>query len=70
MFLIAHYKFMSNINLNKYKWTEKFPIDQLVDDENKVLTFKTEKEAKEAMVSWGVDLYIAEQSGVVIERIQ
>ena len=70
MFLIAHYKFMSNRNLNQYKWTEKFPIDQLVDEENKVLTFKTEKEAREAMVSWGVDLGLAEQSGVVIERIQ
>ena len=70
MFLIAHYKFMSSKNLNEYQWTEKFPVDQLVDDENKILTFKTEKEAKEAMESWGVDLYIAEQSGVVIERIQ
>lgn len=70
MFLIAHYKFMSSKNLRRCEWTEKFPIDQLVDDENKVLTFKTEKEAKEAMVSWGVDLGLAEESGVVIERIQ
>jgi len=61
---------MSSKNLRRCEWTEKFPIDQLVDEENKVLTFKTEKEAKEAMESWGVDLYIAEQSGVVIERIQ
>tara|TARA_E500000318_G_scaffold102307_1_gene106507 strand:+ start:165 stop:350 length:186 start_codon:yes stop_codon:yes gene_type:complete len=61
---------MSSKNLRRCEWTEKFPIDQLVDEENKVLTFKTEKEAKEAMESWGVDLYMAEQSGVVIERIQ
>ena len=43
MYVIAHHKFRSPKKLRKCPWTENVPIDQLVDDDNKILKFETKK---------------------------
>ena len=69
MFIITHHRFDFGKWNNKCKWTESFPIDQLVDNKNKLLKFKTEEEALEELVEWGVDINFAMDNGVTIERI-
>ena len=69
MFIITHHRFDFGKWNKKCKWTESFPIDQLVDNKNKLLKFKTEEEALEELVEWGVDINFAMDNGVTIERI-
>ena len=69
MFIITHHRFDFGKWNSKCKWTESFPIDQLVDNKNKLLKFKTEEEALEELVEWGVDINFAMDNGVTIERI-
>jgi hypothetical protein len=69
MYVIAHYRFDFGKWTKKCKWTETFPIDQLVDDDNKILKFETKEEALETLESWGVNLKIAQSEGVRIEMM-
>ena len=43
MYVIAHYKFRSPSKLKTFPWHETWPIDQLVDDDNKILSLKQRK---------------------------
>ena len=45
MYMIAHYRFRSTDLIKKCDWKENFPVDQLVDDNNHILKFKTKEEA-------------------------
>ena len=69
MYVIAHYKFRSPKKLKTFPWHETWPIDQLVDDDNKILKFETKEEALETLESWGVNLSIAQAEGVRIEMM-
>tara|TARA_Y100000114_G_C11634208_1_gene265918 strand:- start:254 stop:562 length:309 start_codon:yes stop_codon:yes gene_type:complete len=79
MYVIAHYRFKNISELktvckeitksSKIPWHETWPIDQLVDDDNKILKFETKEEALETLESWGVNLNIAQAEGVRIEMV-
>ena len=69
MYVISHHLFKSDDWLRKCPWTENFPVDQLVDDDNKLLNFETQEEALDTMRSWGVDVNTALENGVKIERV-
>ena len=69
MYLISHHLFKSNKFLRDCPWTEHFPVDQLVDDDNKLLKFETKEEAMDTLKSWGVNVSIALEQGVTIEGI-
>jgi len=69
MYVIAQSLFKSNKWLRECPWEENFPVDQLVDDNNKILKFKTKQEAIDNLESWGVNVSIAHQQGVTIEGI-
>jgi|TARA_E500000318_G_C3429813_1_gene160647 hypothetical protein len=69
MYVISHHLFKSDDWLRKCPWTENFPVDQLVDDDNKLLKFETQEEALDTMRSWGVDVNTALENGVKIERV-
>ena len=69
MYVIAHHLFKSNKFLRDCPWTEHFPVDQLVDDDNKLLKFETKEEAMDTLKSWGVNVSIALEQGVTIEGI-
>lgn len=69
MYVITHYRLLAIQKIKKCKWTETFPIDQLVDDDNNLLTFDTKKEALDTLEDWGVNMNIAHEEGVRIERI-
>tara|TARA_R100001015_G_C4472351_1_gene55603 strand:- start:136 stop:414 length:279 start_codon:yes stop_codon:yes gene_type:complete len=69
MYVISHHLFKSDDWLKKCPWTENFPVDQLVDDDNKLLKFETQEEALDTMRSWGVDVNTALENGVKIERV-
>ena len=45
MYLISHHLFKSNKFLRDCVWTEHFPVDQLVDEHDKLLKFETKEEA-------------------------
>ncbi len=70
MFMIAQYKFRSDRWVRKCKWTSTFPVDQLVDENNMPLKFKTKQEAYDTLESWGVDINFAEQQGVKVVSLQ
>jgi hypothetical protein len=69
MYVISHHLFKSDDWLRKCPWTENFPVDQLVDDDNKLLKFETQEEALNTMRSWGIDVNTALENGVKIERV-
>ena len=69
MYLISHHLIKSNIFLRECPWTENFPVDQLVDEDNTILKFQTKEEAIDTLKSWGVDVSIALQEGVKIESV-
>jgi len=69
MYLISQQLFKSNKFLRECPWTENFPVDQLVDEDNKLLKFETKEEALDTLKSWGVDVSIALEQGVTIEGI-
>jgi len=69
MYVIAHSLFKSDKWLRECPWGENFPIDQLVDEDNKLLKFKTKEEALDTLKSWGVNVSIAIEQGVTIEGI-
>ena len=69
MYVIAHHRYKSFNRLRKSKWTETWPIDQLVDEENNILKFETKEEALQTLKSWGVDMVFAQQEGVTIEGV-
>ena len=69
MYLISHHLIKSNKFLRECTWTENFPVDQLVDENNKLLKFETKEEAIDTLKSWGVDVSIALQEGVKIESV-
>ena len=69
MYLISHQLVKSNKFLRDCPWTEHFPVDQLVDDDNKLLKFETKEEAMDTLKSWGVNVSIALEQGVTIEGI-
>jgi hypothetical protein len=69
MYVITHYRLLAIQKIKKCKWTETFPIDQLVDDDNNLLTFNTKKEALDTLEDWGINMNIAHEEGVRIERI-
>ena len=69
MYVIAHYRFKNISELKTFPWHETWPIDQLVDDDNKILKFETKEEALETLESWGVNLSIAQAEGVRIEMM-
>ena len=69
MYVIAHHRYKSFNRLRKSKWTETWPIDQLVDEENNILKFETKEEALQTLKSWGVDIVFAQQEGVTIEGV-
>lgn len=69
MYVISHHLFKSDDWLRKCPWTENFPVDQLVDDDNKLLKFETQEEALNTMRSWGIDVNTALENGVRIERV-
>jgi hypothetical protein len=70
MFMIAQYKFKSDRWVRKCKWTSTFPVDQLVDEYNMPLKFKTKQEAYDTLEEWGVDINFAEQQGVKVVSLQ
>tara|TARA_R100001163_G_scaffold42697_1_gene32262 strand:- start:444 stop:722 length:279 start_codon:yes stop_codon:yes gene_type:complete len=70
MFMIAQYKFKSDRWVRKCKWTSTFPVDQLVDEHNMPLKFKTKQEAYDTLEEWGVDINFAEQQGVKVVSLQ
>ena len=69
MYVIAHHLFKSNKFLRECPWTENFPVDQLVDEDNTVLKFETKEEAIDTLKSWGIDVSIALEEGVKIESV-
>ena len=69
MFIITHHRFDFGKWNKKCKWTESFPVDQLVDNRNKLLKFETKEEALNTLKSWGVNVSIALEHGVTIESI-
>jgi hypothetical protein len=69
MYVIAHHLFKSNKFLRECPWTENFPVDQLVDEDNTILKFETKEEAINTLKSWGVDMSIALEQGVKIESV-
>jgi hypothetical protein len=69
MYVIAHHLFKSNKFLRECPWTENFPVDQLVDEDNTILKFETKEEAIDTLKSWGVDVSIALEEGVKIESV-
>jgi len=69
MYMIAHYRFRSTDLIKKCDWKENFPVDQLVDDNNHILKFKSKEEALETLEDWGINTYIALQEGVRVEMI-
>ena len=69
MYVIAHHRYKSFNRLRKSKWTETWPIDQLVDEDNNILKFETKEEAMDTLKSWGVNVSIALEQGVTIEGI-
>ena len=69
MYLISHHLFKSNKFLRDCPWTEHFPVDQLVDEHDKLLKFETKEEALQTLKSWGVDMVFAQQEGVTIEGV-
>jgi len=69
MYLISHHLFKSNKFLRECPWTENFPVDQLVDEDNTILKFETKEEAINTLKSWGVDVSIALEQGVKIESV-
>ena len=69
MYVIAHHLIKSNKFLRKCPWTENFPVDQLVDEDNTILKFETKEEAIDTLKSWGVDVSIALEQGVKIEGV-
>ena len=70
MFMSAQYKFKSDRWVSKCKWTSTFPVDQLVDEHNMPLKFKTKQEAYDTLEEWGVDINFAEQQGVKVVSLQ
>ena len=70
MFMIAQYKFKSDRWVRKCKWTSTFPVDQLVDEHDMPLKFKTKQEAYDTLEEWGVDINFAEQQGVKVVSLQ
>ena len=69
MYVISHHLFKSKKFLRECPWTENFPVDQLVDEDNTVLKFETKEEAIDTLKSWGVDVSIALEEGVKIESV-
>ena len=69
MYMIAHYRFNFGKWIKKCDWEENFPVDQLVDDNNHILKFKSKEEALETLEDWGINTYIALQEGVRVEMI-
>ena len=69
MYVISHHLFKSNKFLRDCPWTEHFPVDQLVDEHDKLLKFETKEEALDTLKSWGVNVSIALEHGVTIESI-
>ena len=69
MYVISHHLFKSDDWLRKCPWTENFPVDQLVDDDNKLLKFETQEEAMDTLKSWGIDVNTALEKWSKIERV-
>ena len=69
MYLISQHIFKSNNFLRDCPWTEHFPVDQLVDEHDKLLKFETKQEALDTLKSWGVNVSIALEQGVKIESV-
>ena len=69
MYVIAHHRYNDINRLRKAKWSETYPVDQLVDEENNILKFETKEEALQTLKSWGVDMVFAQQEGVTIEGV-
>ena len=69
MYVISHHRFECGKWIKKCSWTETFPVDQLVDDNNIILKFETKEEAIDTLKSWGVNVSIALQQGVKIESV-
>ena len=69
MYVISHHRFKFGNWIKKCSWEENFPIDQLVDDNNHILKFKTEEEALKTLEEWGIDTRYALQEGVKIEMV-
>ena len=69
MYLISQHIFKSNNFLRDCPWTENFPVDQLVDENNTILKFETKEEAIDTLKSWGVNVSIALEQGVKIESV-
>lgn len=69
MYVISHHRFEFGKWIKKCDWTETFPIDQLVDDNNMLLKFETKEDAMDTLKLWGVNVSIALQEGLRIESV-
>ena len=69
MYVISHHRFDFGKWIKKCDWTETFPIDQLVDDNNMLLKFETKEDAMDTLKLWGVNVSIALQEGLRIESV-
>ena len=69
MYVISHHRFEFGKWIKKCDWTETFPIDQLVDDNNMLLKFETKEDAMNTLKTWGVNVSIALQEGLRIESV-
>ena len=68
MFMIVQYKTRNLENIKR--WTESYPIDQLTDQFDMPLIFKTKEECLQAMEIWGVNIKEFQVEGFEIERVQ
>ena len=67
MFMLVHYKTRNLRTLDK--WTNTYPIDQLVDSFNMPLIFHSKDECLEALETWGVNVGEIHTCGFEIESI-
>jgi hypothetical protein len=67
MFMIVHYKTRNLKDLKE--WDITYPIDQLTDQYNMPLVFKSKNECLEALELWGVNMNDVHTVGFEIMRV-